>query len=112
MKKVPFSALGKIRNDELVKAGETKKIFEFKIPSGYIGFLYKFANTWYLNTYLVLQVDGEIVQKIETRFTVTEPFRYETPVVVRHSIEVWAVNNSSEDHYFEFWIDGIAVELE
>ena len=111
MEKVPLSALGKTYNHVLVSSGQKVKIFDFKIPSGYVGFIYKIANSWYPDTYLLFKVDGELVEKLEMKRDITNPLEYKPPIVVKYSIEVWAINNSSEDHYFEFWIDGVAIEI-
>jgi len=112
MEKVSLSQLGKTHQYAQVNPGEKKKIFEFKIPSGYVGFIYKVAHSWYPDTYLLFRVDGELVEKIEYAREISNPIKYDPPIVVKYSIEVWAVNNSSESHYFEFWIDGVAIEIQ
>lgn len=111
VKKYSLSQLGTTHQTAEVNAGETKRLFYLKIPSGYVGFIYKIANSWYPNTYLDFIVDGERVERLTMERNITNPLEYKPPIVAKHYVEVIVTNNDSDKHYFEFWIDGIAIEL-
>jgi len=112
LKLVSLSQLGTTYQYSEVDSSQKKTIFTFKLPSGYVGFLYKIANSWYPNTYLLLRIDGELFEKIEYTREITNPLTYDPPIVFKYGIEVTAVNNDSSKHYFEFWIDGVAIEIQ
>jgi len=112
MKLVPLSSIIKTYFSSKVSAGETAELVNVKIPKPYVGFIYKIANSWYPNTFLKFIIDGELVEILKMRRDITNPLEYEPPIVVKHSIKVIVVNNSSEDHYFEFWVDGVGAEEE
>jgi len=111
LKTVSLSQLGTTHQYAEVNAGEKKTIFRFKIPSGYVGFVYKVANSWYPDTKVLFLVDGELVEVILSERPITNPLKLEPPIVVKHEVEAIAVNSGKQKHYFEFWIDGVAVEI-
>jgi hypothetical protein len=93
-----------------IDSGKSDTIFEFQIPKGYIGFIYKIACSYYQNTFIDFIVDG-FVERIEREIPINSPEEIDPPIVVKNFIKAVGYNNDTIDHFFEFYIDGYLYEL-
>jgi hypothetical protein len=95
-----------------IAAGESGRVYYYKIPDSCVGFIQQVANAWFANTKLDWIVDGEHVEPnlIERQIaTIIEPKEYNPPILVRNYIEWIAYNNSTASHVFEVLTDGFLV---
>lgn len=95
-----------------VNGGEHSRVYFLNIPKGMTGFIDTVANTWFVDTYLIWNVDGEPVEpKIEREIAhLNNPKKFASPIVVKHKIEWWAYNNSADTQMFEVICDGVMYE--
>ena len=111
MKLISLSTLTNPHQYKLVKAGESAVVFEFIIPKDHIAFIDQVANSWYPNTYLTWVVDSE-EETVEREIgSISEPKRYDPPIVVRNYIRWIAYNVDNQDHYFEVICDGYLIKV-
>jgi len=110
LKKYSLGAVLKTYECRQVNAGSTAVIYEQNVPSPYVCFVNSVALSWYPDTEVIVYIDGEVFERFRRAIPVTEPYRLDPPVVVRHGIKVVVVNNSSHNHWFEVAFDGVAVE--
>jgi len=104
---IPFRQFGNIRQDQDIAAGGYDTIFYFEIPPGYVAFLWYLYAEWYYDTYLVMKIDGEIVETIRRQIgEVNKPFKFHKPYLITRDIEFIGYNNSDESHTFEVLCDG------
>ena len=112
IKTYPLSQLIDTHQHKKVSANSREVIFYAKIPKPYVAFISAVACSWYPNTEVIIYIDGEEFDRLERAIPITQPYRLEPPVVCKHEIKVIAVNGDSEEHYFEFWVDGVGAEEE
>lgn len=93
-----------------VPAETTKKVYYFKIPKGYVGFIQRIANNYYPDTYLYWYIDGRLVitPYIEYQIAfVNNPLQLQ-PWRRVHGDVRWDVENRGVvDRDFEVLCDGI-----
>jgi len=106
LRKYSLASIGPLRQGEVVRAGQRKRIFYLKIPTEFIAFINYMSNTWYPDVVLELYIDGSFEERIERKY---ESRTIDPPIVVKNKIEVWAINNSNNDYLIEFEVDGVAV---
>jgi len=106
LRKYSLASIGPTRQGELVRSGERKRIFYLKIPSEFVAFINYMSNTWFPDIILELYIDGSFEERIERKY---DSRRIDPPIVVKNKIEVWARNNSENDYFIEFEVDGVAV---
>jgi len=102
IKKYPLSQLIDVHQHKKVSANSREIIFYAKIPKPYVAFINTIACSWYPNTEVIIYIDGEEFDRLERTIPITQPYKLDPPVVCKYEIKVVAVNNSLEDHYFEF----------
>jgi len=93
-----------------VSAGETDTIWEMPVTGGYEAFIDKVYIRWFTNTWLKFEIDGEPVETPKIEYEVgslSSPRKYDPPLVARKYVRVIAHNESTQDHVFEAFIDGV-----
>ena len=110
IKTYPLSQLIDTHQHKKVSANSRETVFYAKIPKPYVAFINAVASSWYPNTEVIIYIDGEEFDRLERAIPITQPYRLDPPVVCKHEIKVIVVNGDSEEHYFEFWVDGVGAE--
>lgn len=97
-----------------VANGETKQIYYYKIPEGYVGFIESVGTLWVLNSKLVWLIDNENVETNDIERGINTPNipqKFSPPIVARYSIEFQLINNSGSSMVMEVLCDGMCVRV-
>lgn len=107
---IPFSVYGSPYQYKKVEAGQSAVVYEYKLPSDYVGFIYDLALSWYPKTYLGWEIDNEMIEQIERKIgEFKRPRLFDPPYFVENLIKFTAYNNGTEAHQFEILCDGILI---
>lgn len=107
---IPFSVYGSPYQYKKVEAGKSGVVYEYKLPSDYVGFIYDLALSWYPQTYLGWEIDNEMIEQIERKFgEFKRPRLFNPPYFVENQIKFTAYNNSSSPQTFRVLCDGLLV---
>ncbi len=93
-----------------VESGHSEVVYEFELPSDYVGFICDLATRWYANTYIDWEVDDDLVERLHRQVgEFRRPKLYDPPYFVRDKIRFTAYNNDNVPHDFEVLCDGILI---
>jgi hypothetical protein len=93
---------------QTVKAGERKTVWSFKVPPNHIFHIEYIGTNWYPDTYLLLIVDGNELERIERFYgEVNSPINVKGRYFfAKQEVRFIAVNNSTEDVIYDVYCDG------
>lgn len=107
---IPFSVHGSPYQYRKVEAGKSAVVYEYKLPSDYVGFIYDLALNRYAKTYLGWEIDNSMVEQIERPIgEFKKPKIFDPPYFVEKQIKFTAYNNDSKARVFEVLCDGILI---
>lgn len=107
---IPFSVYGSPYQYKKVEAGKSAVVYQYDLPSGYVGFMYDLALSWYPRTYLGWEIDNEMIEQIERSIgTFERPKLFDPPYFVENQIKFTAYNNRTKAIRFEVLCDGLLV---
>jgi hypothetical protein len=91
-----------------VPAGERKTVWCFTVSPNHVFHIEQIGTNWYPDTYLLFQVDGNTLEKIERFYgEINAPIdvrrRY---IYATHEVRFITVNNSSDDVIYDVLCDG------
>lgn len=110
MRGIPFSVFTTPYQHKTIEAGSSGIVYEFNLPSQYVGFIYDLALSWYRNTYLGWKIDNSMVEQIERQIgEFKRPRLFDPPYFVEKQIKFTAYNNNSKAHIFRVLCDGLLV---
>lgn len=93
-----------------VAAKSSDVIYKYSLKGrSQVGFLRRFANSWFVNTVVEIYIDGQLFQKLERQLGdgIEDPHTFSPPVVFRNSIKVFVINNDTSPHVFEALCEGM-----
>lgn len=112
--RIPFSVFyepHQPREPLRVEPGQSKVVYEFELPSDYVGFIYDLATVRYPNTYIDWEINGEVVERLHRQVGEFErPKVYDPPYFVREKIRFIAYNNDTSAHDFEVLCNGLLIK--
>lgn len=107
---IPFSVHGSPYQYKKVEAGKSAVVYQYDLPSGYVGFMYDLALTRFPNTYLGWEIDNDMVEQLERNIgEFKKPKLFDPPYFVEKQIKFTAYNNDTKTHRFEVLCDGLLV---
>lgn len=92
-----------------VEAGETKTLYDFKLPKNRVFHIHQVANNWFHDTYSIWKLDGARVEKVERWISsINSPLVIKDRYLVAYNSVKWiTVNNSLESIISETLLDGL-----
>jgi len=110
MRGIPFSVFTTPYQHKTIEAGGSGIVYEFNLPSGYVGFMYDLALSWYPNTYLGWEKDNEMIEQIEHRIgEFKRPKLFDPPYFFEKQMKFTAYNNSKSAQTFRILCDGLLI---
>lgn len=107
---IPFSVHGSPYQYKKVEAGQSGVVYQYDLPSDYVGFLYDLALSWYPLTYLGWEIDSSMVEQIEHKIgEFKRPKLFDPPYFVENQIKFTAYNNDTKTHIFRVLCDGLLI---
>ncbi len=108
---IPFSVHGSPYQYRKVETGKSAVVYEYKMPSEYVGFIYDIALSWYPKTYLGWEIDNHMIEQIEHNIgEFKRPKVFDPPYKVENLIKFTAYNNSRSTQTFRVLCDGILIQ--
>ena len=106
---IPWEKFGDRRQHATIASGASGRVYYYKVPPCYVGFLYYlYCSEFFPDTYVEMKIDGQLTETLERQVGEHQkPFKLEPkPYLITRDLEFIAFNNDLSDHFWEVLCDG------